>query len=116
MLQILTKLELTALLHNCSVWLSVDAITAEYLNLCCTGQKDGGPGTAQEVAATLGSLLDQAPLLAPPPEPAPYGETQQRTYNFSRPQEQLQQQQQQPISKSTTQTKGADPHVCSRFL
>ena len=111
MLQILTKLELTAILHNCSVWLSVDAITAEYLNLCCTGQKDGGPGTAREVAATLGSLLDQAPVLEPPPDPATYGEPQQRSHNLNCRQEE-QQVQLQPIDEPTTFTDGVKLQVC----
>eukprot|EP00798_Chlamydomonas_sp_ICE-L_P016382 gene16382-22583_t len=67
MQQILTHLELTALLRDNSIWLSVDPTTAQYLDMCCTGQKDGGPGTAREVAELLGPLRRASCPLKPPP-------------------------------------------------
>lgn len=57
MLQILAELRLVALLQHNSVWLAVEPRVAWLLDVCCMGQKDGGPGTAREVAAVLGLQL-----------------------------------------------------------
>lgn len=49
MLQVLSELRLVALLYDNHVMLAVDSLTAGYLDRCCTGQKDCGPGSALEV-------------------------------------------------------------------
>eukprot|EP00983_Pelagomonas_calceolata_P073981 1152349-Pelagomonas_calceolata.AAC.2 len=64
MLATLVELDLVALMQHSSIWLAVDPRTAWLLDMCCTGQMEGGPGTAQEVAAQLGLEL-------PPPAPPP---------------------------------------------
>ena len=66
MLATLAEIELVALLQHSSIWLAVDPHTAWLLDMCCTGQMEGGPGTALEVAAHLGVQLPP-----PIPEPAP---------------------------------------------
>ncbi|GFR50075.1 hypothetical protein Agub_g12219 [Astrephomene gubernaculifera] len=68
MLSSLSSLRLTALLQHGGVWLAVPPHLAELLNQCCTGQMDGGPGTAEEVAAVLTPLVG---------EPADWGQQQQ---------------------------------------
>ena len=50
MLQVLSELKLTAVLQGSCFWVAVDAATASLLDRCCTGQQDGGPATAREVA------------------------------------------------------------------
>lgn len=71
MLHILSQLHLVAVLRDCCLWMAVDEQMAQLLDLCCTGQLDGGPGTALEVAAILGALLppplhlNLTPLTAP---------------------------------------------------
>ena len=53
MLQLLSDLQLVAVLQGSSIWTAVDAATAHVLDMCCTGQQDGGPDTAAEVAGVL---------------------------------------------------------------
>ena len=50
MLQVLSELKLTAVLQGSCFWVAVDAATTSLLDRCCTGQQDGGPATAREVA------------------------------------------------------------------
>jgi len=66
MLATLAELDLVALLQHSSIWLAVDPRTAWLLDMCCTGQMEGGPGTAQEVAQQLGLALPPTPLPPPP--------------------------------------------------
>ncbi|KAG1675023.1 hypothetical protein FOA52_002680 [Chlamydomonas sp. UWO 241] len=58
MLQLLSELRLVALLERACVWVAVDPGTAELLDRCCTGQKDGGPGTADEVTAAVAAWTE----------------------------------------------------------
>mmetsp|Transcript_35354 Transcript_35354/g.78519 ORF Transcript_35354/g.78519 Transcript_35354/m.78519 type:complete len:349 (-) Transcript_35354:60-1106(-) len=68
MLQILSQLRLTALLDNNCMWLAVSPAVAEQLDKCCTGQKDGGPGTALEIMSVLTPWLTQQGLPVPEEE------------------------------------------------
>ncbi len=68
MLQMLHAEPLVALMQHNSVWLAVPPRTACILDMCCTGQLEGGPHTAQEVADTLGLVLP------PPPGAAAYSQ------------------------------------------
>ncbi|KXZ43093.1 hypothetical protein GPECTOR_102g46 [Gonium pectorale] len=65
MLATLASLRLHALLQHGGVWLAVPPESAELLNQCCTGQMDGGPGTAEEVAAVLAPLVGEPAQLLP---------------------------------------------------
>ncbi|GIL64389.1 hypothetical protein Vafri_18227 [Volvox africanus] len=64
MLATLASLRLHALLQHGGIWLAVLPELSELLNQCCTGQMDGGPGTADEVATVL------APLVGEPQRPS----------------------------------------------
>ncbi|GLI67796.1 hypothetical protein VaNZ11_012083 [Volvox africanus] len=59
MLATLASLRLHALLQHGGIWLAVLPELSELLNQCCTGQMDGGPGTAEEVAAVLAPLVGE---------------------------------------------------------
>ncbi|PNW86818.1 hypothetical protein CHLRE_02g096900v5 [Chlamydomonas reinhardtii] len=111
MLTTLSGLRLHALLQHGGIWLAVPPELGEVLNQCCTGQLDGGPGTAEEVAAVLAPLVGE-PLWPPPGLAAPVAAaaeaavaeeaaaaaTPQAPADVSgaRPQQQQQQQQQEP--------------------
>lgn len=90
MLQTLVELELVALLQHSSVWLAVEPRVAWLLDMCCTGQMEGGPGTARETAAVLGLQL--------PPPPAPFLPPPLHAHHQQR-QQQVDQQQQQREEK-----------------
>ncbi|GIL92732.1 hypothetical protein Vretifemale_20236 [Volvox reticuliferus] len=62
MLATLASLRLHALLQHGGIWLAVLPELSELLNQCCTGQMDGGPGTAEEVAAVLAPLVGEPQL------------------------------------------------------
>ncbi|KAG2485417.1 hypothetical protein HYH03_015800 [Edaphochlamys debaryana] len=62
MLSTLASLRMSALLQHGGVWLAVPPELAELLNQCCTGQMDGGSGTAEEVAAVLTPLVGELSL------------------------------------------------------
>lgn len=61
MLQVLSEMRLSALLHENHVMLAVDPLTAKSLDRCCTGQKDCGPGSAQEISDVLDQWEAQRP-------------------------------------------------------
>ncbi|KAG2426935.1 hypothetical protein HXX76_012721 [Chlamydomonas incerta] len=88
MLATLSSLRLHALLQHGGIWLAAPPELGELLNQCCTGQLDGGPGTAEEVAAVLAPLVGE-PTWPPPAAPAPAG-------GGGLQQEQQQEQQQEP--------------------
>jgi hypothetical protein len=64
MLQVLCELDLVAVLQGSSIWIAVDATKADLLDRCCTGQVDGGPGTAAEVSRIVSSWRDGRPAAA----------------------------------------------------
>lgn len=63
MLQTLSELQLTALLQHNAIWLAVEPRLCWVLDQCCTGQLEGGPGTAKDVAESLGLVLPPRPEL-----------------------------------------------------